>query len=184
MLVARGSTVDHVLTPLVADVTMPVWATVALTLGASVIAASAALIQPMVQMRIEERKAKAAAAGSLRAEGLAYAVPIRSSLDRAAPALVADAAWQIGDLRIDFEALQAPFLVYTAAHPDRELDRVSREAIGSIRLYWVQATRANLIRRSTVEGDLAATFPTAPFEKPYEHASALMNEVIDRIQRF
>jgi hypothetical protein len=105
---------------------MPAWATIALVLGSSAIAAAAALVASWLQLRHARHEREATEQDERRRKGAAVVAPVLSLLTDAEPQrLTATPGTQtltlMNELLERWKALRAPIVVFAASQPSRRI---------------------------------------------------------------
>jgi len=126
---------------------MPAWATVALTLGSTLIGAMAALGASWMQLKNAERERERAEAAARRARGASVLGPVRGVLDDLEPTAVASSGGRseqtIANIGRRWWKARDELLVFAAADPSGDVARAANSLADAVAATWTSTTNLN-----------------------------------------
>jgi hypothetical protein len=137
---------------------MPAWATVVLTLGSTLIGATAALGASWMQLRSAGRERERTAAAARRARGAAILGPVLGVLDDLEPTAVASSGGRseqtISNIGRRWWKARDELFVFGAADPSGDVARAANSLADAVAATWTSTTQLN---RAAASAELLQT---------------------------
>lgn len=126
---------------------MPAWATVVLTLGSTLIGATAALGASWMQLKNAGRERERVEAAARRARGASVLGPVRGVLDDLEPTAIASSGGRsdqtIANIGRRWWKARDELLVFGAADPSLEVARTANLLADAVAATWTSTTDLN-----------------------------------------